>query len=105
VTADYARTRIEEAVDQALTAAAPIGEVWYYDIAPSAVDMGAGYVVAYALIITARNVLLSPRWIAMSEIIIDSFPPDEMIKGAVTKCVQQLLEVRETLLQGKDQES
>jgi hypothetical protein len=98
--ADYARTRIEEAVDQALTAAAPIGETWYYDIAPCAVDLGAGHVIAYGLIITARNVLLSPRWIAMSEIIMDSFPPDEMIKGAVAKCVQDLLVVRDNQLAG-----
>ena len=97
MTADYARTRIEEAVDQALTAAAPLGEVWYYDIAPVAIAQPQGFIIAYGLIITARNVLLSPRWIAMSEIIMDSFPPDEMIKGAVTKCVEQLLEVRADL--------
>jgi hypothetical protein len=101
MTADYARTRIEEAVCRAIDMHAPSGETWFYDIGPVTIQIPAGTMVGYGLILTCRNIMLTPKWLAISDIIPDGFPPDEMVEATVRSCVDQLMKVRDNARRGQ----
>ena len=101
MTAEGARLRIEEAICRAIDAVA-FGETWYYDVGLVAItDPAGGTMAAYSIILTCRNVLLSPRWLAIGDIIMDSFPPDEVIEATVKKCIAQLADIKGRSLRGE----
>jgi len=80
---------------------APPGETWFYDIGPIPIQVAAGTMVGYGLILTCRNILLVPKWLAISDVIEDGFPPDELIIATVKKCIDQITEIRDKTMRGQ----
>ena len=100
MTAEGARLRIEEAVCRAIDTWAP-GETWFYDVGPIPIQVAQGTMVGYGVILTCRNVLLVPKWLAISDIIQDGFPPDEQVEATVKKMIGQLADIKGKALRGQ----